>query len=138
MIDTGLLAEAMLWAATDPAVANNAYNMNNGDFFRWNQLWPRVAEFFDMEVGPIQTIPIQTVMADKEPVWAEIVAAHDLQPYTLAELTNWDYLDTAMSKPYDQMSSMTKARHAGWHKTLDTETTIVRQMQRVRDEKIIP
>ena len=138
MIDTGLLAEAMEWAATDPAAANNAYNMNNGDFFRWNQLWPRVAEFFDMEVGPVQTIPLQVVMADKEPVWAEIVAAHGLQPYTLAELTNWDYLDTAMSKPYDQMSSMTKARHAGWHKTLDTETTLVRQMQRVRDEKIIP
>ena len=77
-------------------------------------------------------------MADKEDVWADIVAKHGLQPHTLAELTNWDYLDTALGNAYDQMSSMTKARHAGWHKTLDTELTLARQMQRVRDDKVIP
>ncbi|NKB48736.1 MAG: NAD-dependent epimerase/dehydratase family protein [Alphaproteobacteria bacterium] len=138
MIDVELLAEAMEWAATDPATANDAFNINNGDFFRWNQVWPRIAEFFDMEVGPVQTVPLQTVMADKEPVWAEIAASHGLQPFTLAELTNWDYLDMALGNAYDQMSSMTKARHAGWHKTLDTEATVARQMQRLRDDKIIP
>lgn len=138
MIDTELLAEAMVWAATDPATANEAFNINNGDFFRWNQVWPRIAEFFDMELGPVQTVPLQVVMADKEPVWAEMVAEHGLQPFTLDELTNWDYLDMALGNAYDQMSSITKARQAGWHKTLDTETTATRQLQRMRDAKIIP
>ncbi len=138
IIDTGLLAEAMEWAAVDPAIANEAFNINNGDVFRWHQVWPRIAEFFDMEVGPVQTVPLQVVMADKEPVWAEIVAQHGLQPFTLAELTKWDYLDMALGNAYDQMSSITKARQAGWHKSLDTEATITRQMQRLRDDKIIP
>jgi hypothetical protein len=44
----------------------------------------------------------------------------------------------ALGNAYDQMSSITKARQAGWHKTLDTEATITRQMQRLRDDKIIP
>ena len=138
IIDTGVLAEAMAWAATDPAAANEAFNINNGDVFRWHQVWPRIAAFFDMEVGPVQTVPLLSVMADKEPVWAEIVAQHNLQPFTLAELTNWDYLDMALGNAYDQMSSIIKARQAGWHKTLDTEATITRQMQRLRDARIIP
>jgi len=138
IIDTDLLAEAMEWAAVDPAAANDAFNVSNGDFFRWNQVWPRIAEFFDMAVGPVQTLSLQSVMADKEPLWAEIVARHGLKPYTLAELTKWDYIDGALANGYDQMSSTTKARKAGWHKVLDTEATITRQLQRLRDSKIIP
>ena len=43
MTDAGLLARAMVWAATDPRAANQAYNINNGDMFRWEEMWPAPA-----------------------------------------------------------------------------------------------
>lgn len=138
IIDTKLLADGMQWTATTPKAANDAYNISNGDFFRWNQVWPRIAAFFDMEVGPVQTLPLKEVMIDKEAIWSEIVNINGLQNHTLAELTNWDYLDMALGNSYDQMSSITKIRQAGWNNSLDTENTIVNQIQKLRDIKIIP
>jgi hypothetical protein len=138
IIDTDLLADGMQWTATNPNVVNNAYNISNGDFFRWNQAWPRIASFFDMEVGPVQTLPLKEVMVDKEETWSEIIKIYGLQNHALAELTNWDYLDMALGNSYDQMSSITKIRQAGWNNSLDTENTIVNQIQKLRDIKIIP
>ena len=43
MTDAGLLAKATVWAATDPAGANQAFNIANGDLFRWSDMWPRIA-----------------------------------------------------------------------------------------------
>jgi hypothetical protein len=49
MTDVGLLARAMVWAvwaAIDPRAANQAYNVNNGDMFCWEEMWPKLAEYF--------------------------------------------------------------------------------------------
>ena len=43
MTDAGLLAEQMHWAATTPAAADTAFNVANGDVFRWRWMWPRLA-----------------------------------------------------------------------------------------------
>src|SRR2546430_12503365 len=52
MTDAGLLARATAWAATSPGCANQAFNINNGDLFRWRELWPQIAQFFDLEAAP--------------------------------------------------------------------------------------
>ena len=44
----------------------------------------------------------------------------------------------ALGNGYDQMSSITKIRQAGWNNSLDTETTITNQIQKLRDINIIP
>ena len=136
--DVALMARAMEWTATTPAAANEIYNITNGDFTRWRQLWPRIAEFFDMEAGPVQQLHLQTVMADKEPVWAEICEQYQLRRYTVADLATWRFLDYALANGFDQMSSLTKIRQAGWHEVLDTEDTITQQLQRMRTDRIIP
>ena len=50
--DATLLARAIEWMSTSPQCANESFNITNGDFFRWENLWPRIAKLFDMEVGP--------------------------------------------------------------------------------------
>src|ERR1700712_4198322 len=52
MTDAGLLARATVWAATDPRCADQAFNIANGDLFRWTDMWPRIAGWFDLEVAP--------------------------------------------------------------------------------------
>ncbi len=43
MTDAGILAEHMVWAATAPEGADEAFNVVNGDVFRWRWMWPRLA-----------------------------------------------------------------------------------------------
>tara|TARA_A100001037_G_C15125231_1_gene625839 strand:+ start:297 stop:1346 length:1050 start_codon:yes stop_codon:yes gene_type:complete len=138
MIDVELLAEAMVWTATTPAAANEAFNITNGDLFRWRQAWPRIADFFEMDVAEPQPIPISATMVDKGELWDGLVAEHGLRPYPLDQIVNWTYLDMALNNDMDQMSSLTKIFNAGWTNVRDTEDTISRQLQRLRDDKIIP
>ena len=49
MTDAGLLAEQMVWAATDPAGADEAFNIVNGDVFRWRWMWPRLAAYLGVD-----------------------------------------------------------------------------------------
>lgn len=138
MIDLDILGEAMEWAATAPAAANEAFNVSNGDFMRWRNVWPQVADFFGMDVGPLQTLPLTQVMADKAAVWDEIVKKNSLKPYGLEELVNWQYLDFALGNEFDQMSNLGKIRAAGWTRFIDTEDTITAQLSRLRENRIIP
>ncbi len=34
------LANAAIWAATEPRCGNEVLNITNGDYFRWQHLWP--------------------------------------------------------------------------------------------------
>ena len=65
MTDADLLAKATVWAATDERCANQAFNITNGDLFRWNELWPKIALYFEMETAPPLQMNLETVMADK-------------------------------------------------------------------------
>ncbi len=138
MTEADYLARGMAWAATNPACADQAFNFTNGDFIRWCNLWPKIARFFDMDPGPVQTISLSEFMADKEPLWAELRRRHDLKPYTLAELTNWRFADFVFGVDYDQMSAMTKARNAGWTGENDSEAMYIRLLRGLREQGIIP
>src|SRR4051794_40055705 len=52
LTDAGLLAEATVWAATEPRAGGQAFNIANGDLFRWSRMWPAVADSFGIEVAP--------------------------------------------------------------------------------------
>lgn len=49
MTDACLLARATVWAATEPRVTNQAFNIDNGDRFRWNDMWPKIAHYFELD-----------------------------------------------------------------------------------------
>ena len=48
MTDARLLARHMLWATTTPAARDQAFNVVNGDVFRWKWMWGRIADWFDI------------------------------------------------------------------------------------------
>jgi len=138
MTDAGLLARAMVWAATEPACANRPFNVTNGDLVRWCHLWPKIAAAFDMEVGPPQPLNLEAAMADKEPLWERMVARHGLRPSTLAQLASWRFGDFVFASDYDHISNLTRARQAGWCESLDTETALVGQLQTLREQRVVP
>jgi hypothetical protein len=62
--------------ATDSRCANEPFNVTNGDLIRWENLWPKIAFYFGMEVGPRQHIKLSEMMADKASLWDRIVGQH--------------------------------------------------------------
>ncbi len=136
--DAGLLARGQVWAATAEAAADQAFNLTNGDFFRWQNLWPRLADFFGMDAGPVETQRLTETMADKAPVWDEVVEAHGLQPNALESLAAWPFGDYCLGCDYDVMSSTTKIRQAGFAEVLDSEDMFLRLFAEFREARIIP
>lgn len=136
--DARLLARALIWAASTPACANQAFNLTNGDVERWENLWPVLAECFGLPAGGVQTIRLAQFMADKEPLWTRMREKYGLQPYTLAQLVNWSFADWVYSNPFDQISSLAKARAAGWHECLPAATMFREWIDRLRAERMIP
>jgi len=54
MTDAGLLAEQMVWASTDPAGADEPFNIVNGDVFRWRWMWPRLAAHLGVDPSRVR------------------------------------------------------------------------------------
>lgn len=136
--DSALIARAMVWMATSEQGRNQAFNITNGDLFRWEQLWPSLAQFFGMEVGPQKPMNLQQFMADKAPVWDRIVKKYTLRPYSFAEIAAWKFGDFVFSAEWDVISDLGKARRAGWCEALDSQEMFLRQFAEFRRDRIIP
>ncbi|MCP2257527.1 Nucleoside-diphosphate-sugar epimerase [Streptoalloteichus tenebrarius] len=138
MTDAGLLARATVWAATDPRCANQAFNINNGDLFRWNEMWPKIADWFGLEVAPPLPMSLEVVMADKGPLWAEMTRRHGLEPHAYSDLVSWGFGDFVFSWDYDMVADGSKARRFGFHEYVETEAMFRDIVAELRRRRIIP
>ena len=137
-VDATLLAKAIVFMSTHAACENQAFNVTNGDFIRWVNLWPRFAAFFGMENGAVKTMRLAQTMVDKAPVWERIVAKHALQPTPYTEAALWPYGDFVFMPEYDIMSDTLKLRRAGFNECMDTEEMFLRLLTRMREARALP
>ncbi|MBT9384401.1 SDR family oxidoreductase [Pseudooceanicola sp. CBS1P-1] len=138
MTDADLLARATVWAATEPACANQAFNITNGDLFRWSEMWPKIARAFDLEVAPPLPMTLATIMADKAPLWADLVARHGLAEPDYARVSSWGFADAVFGWDYDFFADGSKARRLGFHDFIDTEAMFLGAFDELRARRIIP
>lgn len=138
MTDADLLAKATIWAATNPAAANQAYNITNGDMFRWSSMWPKIAAFFDVAVAPPLRLSLIDVMADKETLWQEMVKSHGLLPTPYSDVSSWPFGDFVFGWDYDVISDSSKARRAGFHEYVQTQDMFLKIFRDLRDRRLIP
>jgi nucleoside-diphosphate-sugar epimerase len=138
MTDAGLLARATVWAATEPRCANQAFNINNGDLFRWSDMWTKLARAFELEVAPPLPMSLDVVMADKEPLWDAMVAKYGLEKLPYAAVSSWRFGDFVFSWDYDMFADGSKARRFGFHEYVDTEAMFLRVFDDFRRRKVIP
>ena len=133
-----LLARAMAWMSTEPECANQAFNVTNGDIFRWSRAWPRIADAFDMACGSIRPLRLAAVMRGKDAVWDGIRERCGLAPRQLSEVANWNYLDATLERTWDEILSTTKARRFGFHDWEDSEARLLALIGEYRAAKILP
>lgn len=137
-IDTMLLAKACVWAATEPRCANQIFNVGNGGLFRWQEMWPHIAEALGMKTGPVRDVRLTEAMADKGPLWARMVARHGLQDLALKDLVDWSFADFQWRMDYDHISDTTKLIRFGFVEMVDDREMLVRMLQQLKDERITP
>ncbi len=135
--DADLLAKAMMFCATDQRAANDVYNITNGDYFRWQHLWPQFAEFYGLRLGDVQTIPLVEFMADKEPVWRRIVEKHGLLPTPYRDIAAWPFADYVFGCDWDVMTDTLKIRAAGFHEYVRSDEMFLRLFRRFRELKAL-
>jgi nucleoside-diphosphate-sugar epimerase len=133
-----ILAKATDWAGSTPAAADEIFNITNGDYFRWQHMWPRIAKAFQMEYVDPVPIPLATYMTDKAPLWDQIVRKYGLQPIPYKQLVSWSFGDFILNSGFDNISSTIKARRAGFADCIDTEDMFLGLFDELRRDNIIP
>ncbi|WAL66372.1 SDR family oxidoreductase [Amycolatopsis cynarae] len=137
MTDAGLLAKATVWAATDERCGNQAFNINNGDLFRWEEMWPKIAANFGLQVAPSLPMSLEVVMADKEPLWNAMRERYGLQP-SYSDVSSWRFGDFVFSWDYDFLADGSKARRFGFHEFVDTENMFLSIFDDLRKRRVLP
>ncbi len=136
--DVRLLVDAMLWAMTAPAASCQAFNVINADYFRWRDLWPRLAGFFGVEAGGVATETLADTHADSGVTWAELVVRHGLSEPDLNRIASWSYGDFMLRVGWDDMSSTLKIRRAGFAGVRGTWESLSDALTEYRVRRVIP
>ena len=138
--DARILASQLAWAATTPAARNEAFNIVNGDVFRWRRLWTVIAAALGVEPAPYpgQPTPLEQQMADAAQIWPRIVARHGLVDHPIDYLASWWHSDADLGRKLETFTSMNKSRRLGFMDFQDSELSFTDLFARLRAARIIP
>lgn len=138
--DARMLAKQLAWAADTDAASNEAFNIVNGDVFRWSWLWPKLAEWFGVEAagfnGAIQ--PLEAAMANDADTWRQIAAKHNLVEADLDRLASAWHTDLDLGRPLEVMTDMANSRRLGFSAYQATDSSFFDLFARLRAERLIP
>ena len=145
-VDADLLARSMEWAATNPACANQIFNITNGDVFVWTEVWPVIAESLGMRVGTPEPHLLREEMPKRNTEWAAIVLKYNLRaPTDLGHFVgaSFEFADAVFAHGADHppppaIVSTIKARRAGFQDCLDTEDMFRKWFKRLQDLRLLP
>ena len=136
--DARHLARGMIFLATSAQAHNQAFNLTNGDAYRWCNLWPRLAALYGIPCGQVRTLKLSEWIMDKEPIWQRVIAKHGLKNLPLSDVALWPFGDFLLRQSDDNISSTTKIRTAGFHDIVDTEAMFLDQIAQYRSARILP
>ena len=138
--DARMLAKQLAWAADTDAAKNEAFNIVNGDVFRWSWLWPKLAEWFGVEAagfnGTMQ--PLEAAMANDADTWRQIAAKHNLVEADLERLASAWHTDLDLGRPLEVMTDMANSRRLGFSAYQATDSSFFDLFARLRAERLIP
>ena len=140
MTDARLLARHLEWASTNPAGRNQAFNVVNGDVFRWNWMWSRLADWFGIPPAPWtgQITPLEQQLADAAPIWRNIAEKHHLVEPDLSVLISPWHTDADLGRPIEVVTDMSKSRKLGFLDYQPTDDSFFDLFTTLRQQRIIP
>jgi len=136
--DARLLASAIEWSLNSESAANQAYNVTNGDFFRWQHLWPKIAELYQMPAGEVNPQSLSDTMPALAGKWQELIKRHRLKPNSMESIVHWPFADYILRTGWDVMASTVKIRQAGFGDCLDTEQMYLNHLAEFQRLRVLP
>lgn len=140
MTDAKVLADQLIWASTTEAAKNEAFNVTNGDIFRWKWMWKQISAYFQVEnqgySGAIQ--PLEKQMEGYEGVWEEIAIKYNLKENNLSKLASPWHSDLDLSRPIEIMTDMSKSRKLGFITYKPTLDSFIELFEELRSDNLIP
>jgi nucleoside-diphosphate-sugar epimerase len=140
MTDARLLARQLLWASTEPKAADEAFNVVNGDVFRWSWMWGRIADWFGLEPAPFDgtVLTLEEQMAGSAPLWSELATRHGLVEPDLGRLASAWHTDADLGRPIEVVTDMGKSRRLGFLAYQPTDDAFLDLFERLRASNVIP
>ena len=138
--DARLLARHLEWASTTPAAADHAFNIVNGDIFRWRWLWSQLAAYFHVEpVAPPEPIaPLQPRSAGFPEIWRQIASKYQLAEDNIDHLVSWWHTDGDLGREIECVNDMTLSRRLGFHLYQETPRSFFDLFDHLRALRLIP
>ncbi|WP_375434897.1 SDR family oxidoreductase [uncultured Hymenobacter sp.] len=138
--DARVLAKQLAWAATTEAARNQAFNITNGDYFRWSWLWPQLAAWFGVEWVGFDGIvhPLEAELAGAADAWHDLAARHHLAVADLSQLASPWHTDLDLGRPIEVMTDMSKSRQLGFTVYQRTEESFFDLFAQLRADRLIP
>jgi nucleoside-diphosphate-sugar epimerase len=140
MTDARLLAQHLEWEATEPKAANMAFNVVNGDYFRWRNMWTRITDYFGVPVAPYpgHEEPLESRFQNVGGEWSKIVQKHGLRAEPIEKVAPWWHVDIDLLRTLECVTDMGRSRKLGFLAYQNTWDAFVSLFERLRTERIIP
>ncbi|HEX4167715.1 MAG TPA: SDR family oxidoreductase [Bryobacteraceae bacterium] len=140
MTDARLLARHLQWAATTSTARNEAFNVVNGDVFRWSWMWERIASWFGLDPAPLpeEGTPLERQLAGAAPAWAEIARRYNLVEKDLNVLVSPWHTDADLGRPIEVVTDMSKSRKLGFRDYQATDDSFFDLFAHLREARLIP
>ncbi len=135
--DSQILGESAIWAAECKKFG--AWNITNGDVFRWSHVWPKLAEWFGVEPGEAQPVSLSERLHALKSVWEGIAQHHDLVEPNIDKLALGGFGDFIFHVEKDAIFDVTKARQHGFQAMhLRSDDVLLAHLEGMRQRRLIP
>ncbi|WP_315760334.1 SDR family oxidoreductase [Sphingomonas sp. Y38-1Y] len=140
MTDAGQLARQLLWATETPAAHDEAFNIVNGDVFRWQWMWGQIAEWFGLTPAPFDGTarPLADQMQGLSEPWRGIAQREGLVEPDLDRLASPWHTDADLGRPIEVVTDMSKSRKLGFLDYQATDEAFFALFERLRADRLIP
>jgi nucleoside-diphosphate-sugar epimerase len=138
MTDARQLAKQLLWAAETEDAHNEAFNIVNGDVFRWQWMWSRIAGWFGVEAVAGTVRPLEQQMSQDAALWREVAEREGLVEPDLHRLASPWHTDADLGRPIEVVTDMSKSRRLGFTAYQATDDAFFALFERLRADRLIP
>jgi nucleoside-diphosphate-sugar epimerase len=136
--DSALLARASRWAATSARAGGEAFNVTNGDTFRWERMWDDVARHLGLETAAPVPLTLARHMADKGPLWRTLADRHGLAEPDLDRLVGWGFGDFIFHTETDVISDVNKIYEHGFTERRNSTASLLSAIDSFKRQRILP
>lgn len=140
--DANLVAEHQIWAGLSEQGKNRAFNITNGDVFKWKHLWKVLAEEIGVEYVGFdemdEIIPLSEMMKDKGPVWDKIVRDNNLISTSLEEVGLWDFADMLLAGGTSRLSNINRSKENGFIGFRNSLNSFIFWIHKAKQNRLIP